>query len=160
MYLRVGVVVGNVVLMCALSFGARVALAQTAPPIQGVTGTIATEGSIDSQKKAAGAVARGAVDAARKLLPGGGTVQNPLDALAEGSRVVVHDPAPASSSSAEGVVIDINRRRQQITVRFADKTTETLRVLDRSGNNPGAHVVVSLADQAGEKVGYDFTRVS
>jgi hypothetical protein len=157
MYSKISVVV---VLLCALPFGSGVAVAQTAPPIQGVTGTIATDGSIDSQKKAAGAVARGAVDTAKKLLPGDGTAQNPLDALAEGSRVVVHDPAPASPSSLDGVVIDINRRRQQITVRFADKTTETLRVLDRSGANPGAHVVVSLADQAGEKVGYDFTRVS
>jgi hypothetical protein len=162
MYPRVGV--GVLVLLCALPLSANVAAAQTAPPIQGVTGTIATDGTIESEHKAAGAIAQGvarALDSAKRLLSfGKGTAQSPLDALTEGSRVVVQEAASASASSAEGVVIDVNRRRQQITVRFADKKTETLRVLDRTGGDQGAHVVVSLADHPGEKIGYDFTRVS
>ena len=125
---------------------------QTPPPIQGVTGTIATEGSRDGVKKAAGAAARGV----KKVLPGGKVSdQDPLTVLIEGSRVVVQEVA----STTEATVIDVNKKRQQITVRFADKKTQTLRVLDRSGANPGPHVVVSLADRPGEKISYDFSRV-
>jgi len=127
----------------------------TPPPIQGVTGTIATEGSKDGVKKAAGAAARGV----KKVLPGGGPAdaKDPFDTLIEGSHVVLQE----GPSSTEGTVVDVNRKRQQITVRFADKKTATLRVLDRSGASAekGPHVGVSLADQAGDKIVYDFTRV-
>ena len=139
-------------LVLVLLHAAPAAAQGTAPPIQGVTGTVATEGSRDGVKKAAGAAARGV----KKVLPGGKvSAQDPLTALIEGSHVVVAEGA----SAAEGTVIDVNKKRQQITVRFADKKTQTLRVLDRSGENPGPHVIVSLADQPGEKVTYDFTRV-
>jgi hypothetical protein len=154
--------VGLLVLLCALPRGSTIASAQSAPPIHGVSGTVATDATIDSERKAAGAVARGAADAARKLSPGGdGTALRPLDALAEGSRVVVQEMKSTSplASRAEGVVIDVNRPRLQITVRFADKQTQTLRVLDRTGATQGAHVVVSLADQSGETIGYDFSQV-
>jgi hypothetical protein len=156
-------------LLCALALGSGSAAAQGAPPpIQGVTGTIATDGTIESEHKAGGAIARGAAHVAtatKKLFSFGskGAAQDALDALAEGSRVVVQEEtaetAETAATAEEGVVIDVNRRRQQITVRFADKKTETLRVLDRTGADQGAHVLVSLADRPGEKVAYDFTRV-
>ena len=95
----------------------------------------------------------------KKVLPGGKSAgQNPLEVLIAGRHVVVGEQAPPASG-VEGVVIDVNKKRQQITVRFADKTTQTLRVLDRSGANPGPHVLVSLVDQPGEKISYDFSRV-
>jgi hypothetical protein len=135
---------------------AAVAAAQgQAPPIQGVTGTIATDSSREGVKKAAGSAARGV----KKVLPAGkANAQDPLDVLVEGSRVVIQE----GHASTEGTVVDVNRKRQQITVRFADKKTATLRVLDRSGASPsqGTHVGVSLADQAGDKIVYDFSRVS
>jgi hypothetical protein len=135
-------------------FSAPAVAQGTQPPIQGVTGTVATEGSRDGVKKAAGAAARGV----KKVLPGGGgESQNPMDVLIEGSHVVVTEGA-APESSAEGIVVDVNKKRQQLTVRFADKTTQTLRVMNHSGSNPGPHVLVSLADQA-EKIIYDFSRV-
>jgi hypothetical protein len=127
----------------------------TPPPIQGVTGTIATEGSRDGVKKAAGAAARGV----KKVLPGGGTAdaKDPFEIFIEGSHVVVDE----GTTSSEATVVDVNRKRQQLTVRFADKKTATLRALDRSGAtaDTGTYVRVSLADQAGEKIVYDFTRV-
>ena len=146
-------------LLCALLALARPVAAQgTAPPIQGVTGTIATEETIKGEHKAAGKIAEGV----KKILPGGkSTSENPLDALITGSRVVVKDVADggdAAKTTTEGVVIDVNRSRKQITIRAANKKTQTLRVMDATAP-AGAHVVVSLADQAGAKT-YDFKRVS
>ena len=128
------------------------ASAQTAPPIHGVTGTIATDTSIRDEHGLAHGIARGAT----KLMSLGRqrTGENPLDALIEGSHVAVRD----AETSAEGVVIDVNRNRQQITVRFADRHTEMLRVLDRSAGEQGVHVVVTLADQP-RATPYDFKRV-
>jgi hypothetical protein len=146
-------------LPCALLLFAATAAAQgTTPPIQGVTGTIATEETVKDVHKAAGKVAEGV----KKILPGGkSTTENPLDALIAGSRVVVRDMADsgdAVKATTDGVVIDVNRSRKQITIRVADKKTQTLRVMDASAP-AGAHVVVSLADQANAKT-YDFKRVS
>ena len=137
---------GFVLVMSAL------ASAQTAPPIHGVTGTIATDTSIRDEHGLARGIARGAA----KLMSLGSkrTGENPLDVLIEGSHVAVRDAA----NSAEGVVIDVNRNRQQITVRFADRHTETLRMLDRSAGERGVHVVVTLADQPGATP-YEFKRV-
>jgi hypothetical protein len=139
------------VLLCARPVSAQ----GTTPPIQGVTGTIATEGSRDGVKKAAGATARGV----KKVLPGKkGETTNPLDVLIAGSHVVVRE-AIAEAKGVEAVVVDVNKAKQQITVRFADKKTDTLRVMDAAGaSGSGAHVVVSLADQTGAKT-YDFRRV-
>ncbi len=146
--------------LCALLVVSSSAAAQQAPPIQGVTGTIATEGTISSEHKAAHKVAEGV----KKILPGGnGASENPLDTLIEGSRVLVKDVADsgdALKTTTQGVVIEVNRSRKQITIRSADKTTHTLRVLDASAaSTTGAHVVVSLEDQANPKT-YDFKRVS
>jgi len=99
-----------------------------------------------------------------KILPGGKSAsEDPLDALITGSRVVVRDVAAAGDAgkaTTEGVVIDVNRSRKQITIRSGDKKTHTLRVMDAAGaSGSGDHVVVSLADQANAKA-YDFKRVS
>ena len=143
---------------CAVLCVSSSAAAQP-PPIQGVTGTIATDGTINSEHKAAQKV----VEGVKKMLPGGNsTSENPLDALIEGSHVLVRDVADcgdALQTTTQGVVIEVNRSRKQITVRSADKKTHTLRVMDASAaSTAGAHVVVSLEDQAGAKP-YDFKRV-
>lgn len=156
----------SLTLLCALPLllVSMSAAAQSAPPIHGVTGTVATDSTIKSEHDAAHKIAEGAgrvVDGAKKVLPGGkGTNQNPLDAFMTGSRVVVREVAgggDAPKTTTEGVVIDVNQSRKQITIRTADKKIQTLRVMDAKA--AGAHVVVSLADQAGAKA-YDFTRVS
>src|SRR3954463_1388064 len=120
-------------LLFALLVLPRPAAAQAPPPpIQGVTGTIAAEGSKDGVKKAAGAAARGV----KKALPGGKVdAQDPLETLIDGSHVVVQEAA-APDMHAEGVVIEVNKKRQQITVRVGDKKTQTLRVLDGGAPPP------------------------
>jgi len=150
-------------LLSALPLGSRPAIAQTAPPIHGVTGTIATDATIRGEHEAAHAIAEGAghvVAGAKKILPGGkGTPQNPLDGLIEGSRVVLRDTTTADRDTAttEGVIVDVNRRRNQITIRLGDKKTETLRV---AAPDAGADVEVSFTDGTGAKVARDFKRVS
>ena len=54
-------------------------------------------------------------------------------------------------------MIDVNRKRQQITIRFADRKTQTLRL---KAPDATADVVVSYTDESGAKVTRDFTRVS
>jgi hypothetical protein len=143
-------------LFVVLLYAGPVAAQGTTPPIQGVTGTVATEGSRDGVKKAAGAAARGV----KKVLPGGkDETANPLDVLIAGSHVVVREGA-ADAKGIEAIVVDVNKAKQQITIRRPDKKIDTLRVMDASGTKgSGAHVLVSLADQANAKA-YDFRRVS
>jgi hypothetical protein len=130
------------------------------PPIQGVTGTIATDGTIDAEHKAAHVVAEGVVDGVKKVLPGGkGSKQNPLDDFTAGSRVILRDAAPADGEAAattEGVVVDVNHKRNQITVRLADKKTETLRL---ATPDVTSDVVVSYTDNTGAKIAREFKRV-
>ena len=128
--------------------------AQAQPPIQGVTGTIATEATRDAEKKAAGKVARGV----KKILPGKkGDAENPLDAFTDGLKVVLRD----GDDSTEGTVIDVNRSRQQITVRITPRKTQTLRLNGQpSKAEGGVRVVVSYTDPSGAKVSRDFTRIS
>jgi hypothetical protein len=150
-------------LLCALPLGAASAAGQTGPPIHGVTGTMATDATIRGEGEAGHAIAEGVgrvVDGAKKALPGGkGTRQNPLEGLIEGDRVVLRDAAnrETDASTTEGVVVDINRKRNQITVRLADKKTETLRLPAPDGS---ADVVVSYTDKTGKKIARDFKRVS
>jgi hypothetical protein len=150
-------------LLCAVPLGSAAARAQTAPPIHGITGTVATDATIRGEHEAARAIAEGAervVDGAKKILPGGkATPRNPLDGFLEGNRVVLRDAAHADGEAAttEGVVVDVNKRRNQITVRLADKKTETLRVAAPDG---GVDVVVSFTDATGARVARDFKRVS
>src|SRR5580765_1730642 len=93
--------------LCAV-LGVSSSAAAQPPPIQGVTGTIATDGTIRSEHKAAQKV----VEGVKKILPGGnGTSENPLDALIEGSHVVVRDVADsgdALKAMTQGVVIEVN----------------------------------------------------
>ncbi|MGH9141118.1 MAG: hypothetical protein ACRD2I_08255 [Vicinamibacterales bacterium] len=154
-------------LLGALTLGSSPANAQTAPPIHGVTGTVATDSTIKSEHEAAHAVAEGVgkvVDGAKKILPGGkGTKENPLDGFIEGRRVVVQERAEGDSAEAkttEAVVVDVNRRRSQITVRFADRKTQTLRLADRRAADDGsAPVSVSYTDPTGARIAHDFKLV-
>jgi hypothetical protein len=163
-------VVQLLALLCALPLSSRSAAAQGAPPIHGVTGTVATDGTIDSEHAAGHAIAEGAarvVKGAKKVIPHGakGTNQNPLDSYSEGRRVVLQETAAGdreAPKATEGVVIDVNRRRSQITVRFADRKTQTLRLIDpaAAGGDAATAVVVSYTDATGARIAHDFKPVS
>ena len=171
---------------------ATISAAQSAPPINGVTGTVALEGTVEQEQAAANAVIVKTKDKVGHvfhvtkdlLLHGGkGTSVDAFAGLREGTTVVVHDTAAGAVQSAraldrtsdegqpvtEGVVIDVNRARKQITIRFANGKTEAFRLADRaaaSGNGldrvgaDAKQVIVSYTDDTGRTINQLFKKTS
>src|SRR5262249_20436306 len=121
--------------------------AQSPPP---VGGTIALEGTMKKVYRAANVVVVGTIDGVQQVYGftknlvvhgGRGTGVDPLAGLREGSIVVMHYPADEALPSqteidrvgnegvriTEGTVTRIDRKRTEITVRFDNATTVTLR---------------------------------
>jgi hypothetical protein len=132
--------------------------AQDPPPIQGVTGTIATEGTIKDVGEAGNTIIVGTIDGVehvfhftKELLVHGGKGSDALRGLRPGSSVVVHYTVDGSSEAAheidslgdgglkstEGVVTRVDRGRKQFVIKFADGKTETFRLTDRAAEYAG-----------------------
>lgn len=119
----------------------------------------------------------------RNLIVHGGREPGPgaLTGLREGTTVVIHYTATGASREAkeidavdplagagleitEGTVIRINRRRKEITIRFAGGTSQTLRLTERAASDVGtgiaedAPVKVFYVDEGGQKVVHYFAR--
>jgi hypothetical protein len=135
--------------------------AQTPPPIQGVTGTIATEGTIKDVHEAGNTVIVGTVDGVehvfhytKDLLIHGGKGSEALRGLRPGSTVVVHYTVDGAGEAAheidrvgdeglkstEGVVTRVDRGRKQFVIKFPDGKTETFRLTDRAAEDAGKDV--------------------
>ena len=164
-YMRVMYRIGAVSLLTlsfALPLSSRSAAAQTAPPIGGFTGTYVPDATVKGEYEGAHGIAEGVghvVGYAKKLFGIKGGSQDPLDGFTEGRKVVLRE----GTESTEGVVIDVNRSRQQITVRLEGGTAETLKVGERgattAADGPPA-VIVSYKDAAGATITRDFKKVS
>jgi hypothetical protein len=113
------------------------------------------------------------------VVHGGAGSGDTLDTLHEGATVVVHYRIEGTEQSAEeidrvtdglkiseGVVVRLNRRRREITLKFANGTTETLRLTDRAASEaaedigPGGstRVTVYYSDESGQKVAHYFRK--
>ena len=144
--------------MAAVIGGANARAAQQPPPIQGVTGTIATEGTIQETDEAAHKILVKAADgierlfhlSARSAIHGSDAAGNEaLRALKKGTRVVVHYTAEGENLTAEeidrlgdeglkqieGKVTAVNRGARTISIRLANGTTQTLRLSDRAASD-------------------------
>jgi hypothetical protein len=183
-HLSVGFVCG-----AALVVSPVVRAEQQAPPIQGVTGTIALEGTIDQTSDAGKTVIVKTVDGIRHLFHmtektvvhgSAATDADMLAGLEAGSRVVVHYAAQTGQQTAlevdrldarglktvAGVVTRVDRAARQLSIRLANGTTQTLRLTDRAATDVGhdvdsaVSVVVYYADEAGTQVAHYFKRVS
>ena len=155
---RLGVV-PLLALLCALPLSSRSAAAQTAPPIGGFTGTYVPDATVKGEYEGVHDIAQGVgnvIGYAKKLFGMNGGVKDPLDGFTEGRKVVLRE----GTESTEGVVIDVNRSRQQITVRLEGGTTETLKAGERSPAPDAPAVIVSYKDAAGATVTRDFKKVS
>jgi hypothetical protein len=108
-----------------------------------------------------------------------------LQGLQEGRAVVVHYTQIGADATAqeidliggdqglkttEGVLVRVDRKRQQITIKFANGSTETLQLTKQAAADAGkdldtaapdsTRVVIYYSDEAGNKVAHYFKRVS
>jgi hypothetical protein len=184
---RLATTAGGVLLLSAA------ALAQTGPPIDSHTGTIALEGTVEQEHAAVDRLAVKTIDGtkhvlhlAKSLVVHGGAKggDDALAGLRAGTTVVVHYSGAGAAAAVqeidligddglkvtEGTVTNIDRRRRQITIRFDDKTTETLQLTERAAQESGhdleaaaaqaGRVTVYYADEGGRKVAHYFRKAS
>jgi hypothetical protein len=164
-YLRVGVGCGAALLALAALHAE-----QQPPPIHGVTGTIALEGTVDETSHAGKTIVVKTVDGIRHLfrLTGKTAVHGSESAAADafrgleaGSRVVVHYySADASEQAAleidrlgaeglktvEGVVTRIDRVGREMSIRLVDGSTQTLRLTERAATDVGRDLDQAAAE--------------
>ena len=146
------------------------AAAQQPPPIQGVTGTIATETSIDETT----AARHGVLAKVKRVLhlngrptvPSGDAAgEEALGGLKKGTRVVVSDAAKRVKEVA-GSVVAVNLAERTISVRLSDDSIQTLRLYDEAAadaeaaGDAGANVIVYYRNESGQRVAKHFRRVS
>jgi hypothetical protein len=134
--------------------------AQDGPPINGLTGRVALEGTVEQEYAGANAVMVKTADGVRylfhftkNLLVHGskGTGVDALKGLLPGTTVAVHytvsDGEAAAQEidrvgddgleSTEGTVVRIDRGRKQIAIRFDDGKTETFRLSESAAQDAG-----------------------
>jgi hypothetical protein len=161
----------SVGLVCGSAWLARPAVRaeQQPPPINGVTGTIALEGTVDQTSEAGKTVIVKTVDGIRHLfrvtektaVHGSAAADaDTLSGLEAGSRIVVHYTAKAGQQTAlevdrldasglktmEGVVTRVDRAGRELSIRLADGSTQTLRLTDRAATDVGRDVDSAAAD--------------
>lgn len=138
------------------------ARAQQPPPIQGVTGTIATEESIKDTTEAGGTIfskAKRLLHLNRKSQTGDAAGDEALRALKAGTAVTLHDAA-ANKKEMEGAVTAVNPADRTIAIRLADGTRRMLRLSGPAEANSAGAVVVYYTNQAGQRVALNFKRAS
>jgi hypothetical protein len=158
--------VGFAALLAANTIWVAETAAQQPPPIQGVTGTIATETSID-ETTAAGhgilaKVKRVLHLNGRSTVPSGDAAgEEALGGLKKGTRVVVSDAAKRVKD-ASGSVVALNLGERTISVRLSDDSIQTLRLSDEAeaAGDAGANVIVYYRNESGQRVAKHFRRVS
>jgi len=183
------VVTASRALLCGLLLGVSCPVgAQTPPPIGGVTGTMALEGTIKTFYKAANTIVVVTIDGVEhvfhytKNLLVHGSKDTTLEGLHEGSQVVVHYAMAGVNEAAlevdsledhglktsEGVVTRVDRRRKQIAIKYPDGRVETLRLTDRAAvdaDDVGAvadgttRAIVYYSGEGREKVAHFFKTV-
>ena len=156
-----------------LFVGGSVVEAQQPPPIGGVTGTTALEGTVEKTYEGLNTIVVKTVDGIEHLFhltdrtvvhggkAAGGDV---LRGLEEGSRVVVHYTVEGEHEAAdevdrvgadglkttEGVITNVNRGAKTMTIRLADGSVQRFRLTERAAAEVGKDI---------EKGGGDFATV-
>jgi len=153
--LSTGVLIGGVLLASAAA-----SAGQQPPPIGGVTGTIALEGTVQKTYEGANTVAVKTVDGIehlfhvsdRTVVHGGAAGDDhPLHGIHDGSRVVVHyttegdheiadevDRVAADGLQAiEGVITNVVRHARTISIRLPDGSRQTLQLTERAASDVG-----------------------
>jgi len=162
--------------------------AQNRPPLQE---PIALEGTMKQFYRAANVVVVTTMDGmehvyqfTKDLIVHGGKKPgvDALEGLRAGTTVVIHHTAGSQASieeidvlgdeglkSTEGMVTNIDRRKNEITIRYNNGKTETLQMTSRAAaeteagideSAEEARVVVYYTDEAGRKVAHYFKKES
>ena len=162
--------------------------AQEPPPIAGVTGTLALEGTVEKTYDAANRVIVKATDGIehlfhftkRTVVHAANGSDAALNGVSGGSRVVVHYAVDGGEKTAvevdrigegglretRGVVTRVDRDAKELSIRLDDGSTETLQLSERAARTVGLDVddavtvVVYYADDEGKKVAHYFRRSS
>ena len=176
--------IGAAALALAITGAATPRAEQQPPPIDGVTGTVATEESKKDVKEAG----RGVFGKVARLLrlgrdkdapstPEGG--EEILAGMKTGTAVVIHTTTAGENLTAqeidrldddgvkpmEGVVVAVNRRDRTISIRLADGTRRILRLSTHAADevdtdiDATAKVILYVKDEAGERVVQYIRRV-
>ncbi len=166
--------------------------AQGSPPIGGDGKNVAVESTQKSLYAALRFVVVKTIDGVEQVIHftkdlfvrgGKGPGVDALQGLEEGSPVVVRYTLAGTEEIAqeidrvgeqglkktEGVLDRVDRKRQRITIRFANGTTETLQLSERatsevssnvsSAATSGVKVIVDFTDTAGRKITHVFKKV-
>ena len=154
-YLSPGVLLAGLLLAeTVLSAG------QQPPPISGVTGTVALEGTVDKTYQGINTIAVKTADGIRHLLHfttrtvvhgGKAAGEDALDGLDDGTRVVVHYTAEGDTKTAHevdriakdglkamnGVITKVDRDAKTISIRLANGSVQTFRLTERAASDVG-----------------------
>ena len=170
--------------------GPAAASAQPPPPIDGVTGTLALEGSVEKTYEGVNTFVVKTLDGIehlfhlteRTVVHGGNAAgDDVLRGLDEGSKVVVHYTVDGEHKTAdevdrlgenglttvEGVITKVDRRAKTMSIQLADGSRQTFHLTKRAAANVGsdvaggtARVVVYVNDEAGRAIAHFFKRIS
>jgi len=180
--------VGAAALVLAITGGATARTEQQPPPIDGVTGTVATEESKRDVKEAGrgvfGKMARMLGLGKDKEVPstpeGGGAETLGLAGMKAGTAVIIHTTTAGENATAEeierqgaegakpmeGVITAVNPSERTLAIRLADGTRRMLRLsahaadeVDSADIDATAKVVLYVKDVAGERVVQYIKRV-
>jgi hypothetical protein len=163
-------------------------MAAQGPPVQG---TVALEGTMTKVYRGVNRLVVTTLDGAEHVYHfakglvvhgGSGSGLEALEGVRPGAMVVVHYRIEGAEASVEeidrvadeglkvteGVVVKLNRRRREITLKYGDGSTETLRLTDRAAGEPAdgisaadsTRVTVYYSDETGRKVAHYFRKAS
>ncbi len=126
----------------------------TPPAVHGVTGTVATEGTMKTVYRGLNTMVVTTIDGVEHvyhftkdlIIHGGKSPTDPLADLREGKTVVIHYSTEGGQQTAreidevgdeglletEGTITRIERGKKQITVRIGEGRTETFELTDRA----------------------------
>jgi hypothetical protein len=134
---------------------------QQPPLIDGVTGTLAPESTVQKTYEGVNSVVARTADGiehlfhrTERIVVHGGTeaAEQALRGLEEGSRVVVHETVKADQKTThdvgragdlketKGVITLVDRRAKTIVIRLADGTRQTFRLTERAASDVGSTV--------------------
>jgi hypothetical protein len=145
--------------------------AQQPPPINGVTGTLALDSTVEKTYEGLNTVAVKVGDGIghlfhltqRTVVHGGKMVgDDVLRGLNQGSRVVVHYTADGGDviadeadrvvgdglKTVEGVITSVDRRAKTLSIRLADGSRQTFRLTERLATDVGKGIDRAAADTA------------